>query len=106
MNIDQGADTNAANYILPQWDYYWETPFGETDANFPRCNMDRPANGDADRLMMIINHFLNIEIPLVGIKIPDQIRAPRTNSFDSINAQVELCRSQWDKTASVILVSS
>lgn len=66
--------------------------------------MDRPSNGNADQLMMMINHFLNIEIPFVGIKIPDQIRAPQTNSFNSINAQVELCRSQWGKTANVILV--
>lgn len=68
--------------------------------------MDRPANGNPNQLMMMINHFLNIEIPLVNIKIPDQIRAPRTNSFESINAQAELCRGQWGTKANVILVCS
>lgn len=92
------------DYILPQWDYYWETPFGETNPSFPNCNMDRPDNGNPNQLMMMINHFLNIEIPWVKIKIPDQIRAPRTNSFESINAQAELCKAQWGKTANVILV--
>ncbi|KAH6689019.1 hypothetical protein F5X68DRAFT_189774 [Plectosphaerella plurivora] len=102
--LDSGANINSVDYILPQWDYYWETPFGETNPSFPNCNMDRPDNGNPNQLMMMINHFLNIEIPFVKIKIPDQIRAQRTNSFESINAQAELCKAQWGKTTNVILL--
>lgn len=93
------------DYILPEFEYYWETPFGETDASFPNCDMDRPQDGDADELMYIVNHFLNIEIPFVGIKIPDRGRASETNSLESIGDQVELCRGMWGETANVILVS-
>ncbi|KAF6805109.1 phosphoinositide-specific phospholipase c-like phosphodiesterases superfamily [Colletotrichum sojae] len=99
--MDYNSDTSQVDYILDEFKYFWETPFGETDSNFPRCNIDRPNGLDPNMYMYIVNHFLNIEI--FGIKIPDLINAPKTNSLGSIDKQVNLCRGQWGKTPNVIL---
>jgi hypothetical protein len=93
------------NYILDQFQYYWETPFGETNKKFPSCAIDRPPGGNPEVLMGIMNHFLDTEL-LFGIKIPNQIEAPNTNSQKSIEAQVNLCRGKWGRTPNVILVST
>lgn len=91
------------NYILDEFQYFWETPYGETDSNFPRCNIDRPEGVDPNGRMYLVNHVLNIDI--FGVKIPDLANAGKTNSFDSIDKQVNLCRGMWGKTPNVILVS-
>ena len=39
--LDSGADRTKVNYILPEFDYAWETPFDQTDSSFP-CTVDRP----------------------------------------------------------------
>lgn len=54
--------------------------------------------------MYLVNHFLDIEL-FAGIKIPNQIEAPKTNSLSSIDKQVNLCRGMWGRTANVVLVS-
>ncbi|KAI8281845.1 PI-PLC X domain-containing protein 1 [Colletotrichum sp. SAR11_240] len=95
------ADTSKVNYILDEFQYFWETPYGETDSNFPRCNIDRPEGVDPNGRMYLVNHVLNIDI--FGVKIPDLANAGKTNSFDSIDKQVNLCRGMWGKTPNVIL---
>ncbi|KAL0942346.1 phosphoinositide-specific phospholipase c-like phosphodiesterases superfamily [Colletotrichum truncatum] len=99
--MDYHSDTSKVDYILDEFQYFWETPFGETDPNFPRCNIDRPQGVDPNGYMYMINHFLNFEI--LGIKIPDLPNSAKTNSLQSIDKQVNLCRGMWGKTPNVIL---
>lgn len=101
---DDHADTAAVPYILPEWDYYFETPFGVTDKKFPDCSLDRPAKSSPDGKMYLINHFLDVEI--LGIKIPAPFESPKTNSVASIVAQADLCTVKWGREPQVILVSS
>ncbi|TQN63728.1 PI-PLC X domain-containing protein 1, partial [Colletotrichum shisoi] len=89
--MDYHSDTSKVDFILDEFQYYWETPFGETNAGFPRCNVDRPQGVDPGGRMYLVNHFLDVEL-FAGIKIPDQFNAPRTNSLQSIDKQVNLCR--------------
>lgn len=78
--------------MLAEFAYFFETPFGVTDPAFPSCAIDRPPNTpSADGRMYIVNHFLNVEVA-PGIKIPDRLRAGRTNSRADVAAQMERCR--------------
>ena len=95
-------------WILDEWNYYFETPFGVTDPNFGDCSMDRPPNAKPDGRMYLVNHFLDIELfkeIIPGIKVPDMFQSWRTNSVQSIFSQVNLCKSKWGRQPQVVLVS-
>jgi hypothetical protein len=96
-------DESKVGYIINEFDYFWETPFGETDSSFPTCEVDRPENGDPTKLMGIMNHMLNHDV--LGIVIPNQVDAEETNSAESIQSQVDLYEGNWSRRPNVVLVS-
>ncbi|KAF5659502.1 hypothetical protein FHETE_9394 [Fusarium heterosporum] len=100
--MDYNMDESRVDYIINEFDYFWETPFGETDSSFPTCEVDRPESGDATKLMGIMNHMLNYEI--LGIVIPNQIEAENTNSAESIQNQLDLCGGNRSRRPNVILL--
>ncbi|KAH9475095.1 PI-PLC X domain-containing protein 1 [Psilocybe cubensis] len=91
--LDAGADTSAVDFILPEFEMIWETPFSVTDASFP-CSVDRIQGplATADHSYMI-NHSLNKNILPIGngVIVSDPIDAPTTNSVTSILANVANC---------------
>lgn len=93
-STDSGADTKALPYILPEFSYFFETAFDVTDSDFPSCSIDRPTGASADGRMYIVNHFLDQEIA-PGVKIPDRLRAPTTNSKKSIDKQTNICQGVY-----------
>jgi hypothetical protein len=103
IGLDYNMDESKVDYIVNQFEYFWETPFGELDPSFPTCEVDRPENGDPAKLMGIMNHMLNDDI--LGIIIPSRLRAKQTNSVKSIQGQVDLCKNEWSTKPNVILVS-
>jgi hypothetical protein len=55
--------------------------------------------------MMIVNHFLDVDI--LGILIPDDAADSTTNAatgVGSIGAQADLCISTWKRSPNLILV--
>ncbi|KAM0254038.1 hypothetical protein ACHAP5_000024 [Fusarium lateritium] len=100
--MDYNMDESKVDYIINEFDYFWETPFGETDSSFPTCEVDRPENGDPTQLMGIMNHMLNHDV--LGIVIPNQVDAEETNSAESIQSQVDLCEGNWSRRPNVILL--
>ncbi|QUC16100.1 uncharacterized protein UV8b_00341 [Ustilaginoidea virens] len=100
--MDYFTDQTEVDYLISEFDYFWETPYGVTDKMFPTCSVDRPFWGDPQRLMGIVNHMLNVRIG--GIVFPDQVNAKTTNSLDSITKQVVLCESQGKPRPNVILL--
>lgn len=124
--LDYEADTSTVPYILPQFDYFFETPFNTLDASFSQCVIDRgPKGSGGNGLMYIVNHFLDIEVGADVLNIPDRILdvvAPDetkrvlipdvdsnfvTNAADgngSIGAQADLCMSIWRRWPTVVLV--
>ncbi|KHN99431.1 uncharacterized protein MAM_03129 [Metarhizium album ARSEF 1941] len=100
--MDYHSDQSKVDYIIGQFDYFWETPYGITDKNFPTCSVDRPRGGDPKTLLGIMNHMLNFKIG--DIVVPDQINTKRTNSVGSILQQVDLCESQGKPQPNVILL--
>ncbi|PPQ85988.1 hypothetical protein CVT25_001687 [Psilocybe cyanescens] len=91
--LDAGADTSAVDFILPEFEMIWETPFSVTDASFP-CSVDRIQGplATTDHSYMI-NHSLNKNILPIGdgVIVSDPIDAPTTNSVSSILANVDKC---------------
>lgn len=107
--LDYGA-LDTVPYILPEFLYFWETPFDMTDPSFPQCIIDRPGglaenHTQAYQRMYIINHFLDTLV--MGMDIPDRRDARKTNAAtgtDSIDAQVYLCQQQHGRAPKGILV--
>lgn len=91
-------------FILDEFKYYAETPFDTTDKDFPQCDIDRPPKAPIDGRMLIMNHFLDIEL-FPGILIPDVGSADQTNSVSSILAQSDLCYGNFKRMPNVVLVS-
>ncbi|PFH62049.1 hypothetical protein XA68_15372 [Ophiocordyceps unilateralis] len=100
--MDYHADLSKTDCILPEFDYFWETPYGITDDEFPTCSVDRPSGGDPDRLMGVMNHMLNFQ--LGDIVFPNMLDAATTNSLASIQKQVDLCKSQGKPQPNVVLL--
>jgi len=105
MFLDYGADTATVPYILDEFSYYFETAYDVTDSSFSSCALDRPPGSSGAGLMMIVNHFLDVDI--LGIDIPDELAAGTTNAATgtgSIGAQSDLCYSTWGRNPNVVLV--
>ena len=105
IQTDYGANTSTIPYILDEFAYFFETPFGETDPTFPNCSIDRPPGASPDGRMYIVNHVLNVDI--LGIKVPDRVHAARTNAArgnGSIGAHADLCRREHGRVPNVVLV--
>ena len=107
--LDYGA-LDTVPYLLPEFVYFWETPFDMTDPSFPQCIVDRPGGlaenpAQASQRMYIINHFLDTE--MMGMDVPDRRDARKTNAatgIDSIDAQIDLCQQQHGRAPKGILV--
>lgn len=107
--LDYGA-MDTVPYILPEFLYFWETPFDMTDPSFPQCIIDRPPSLSetpalAHERMYIINHYLDTE--MMGMDVPDRRDARKTNAAvgsESIGAQVRLCQQEHGRAPKGILV--
>jgi hypothetical protein len=102
---DYGANTASVPYILDEFIYFFETAYDVTDSDFPSCALDRPSGSSGSGLMMIVNHFLDLDI--FGILIPDTLALDTTNAATgtgSIGAQADLCYQTWGRMPNVILV--
>ncbi|TRM66997.1 PLC-like phosphodiesterase [Schizophyllum amplum] len=89
--MDADSDPSQVDFILPEFDMIWETPYGYTDDSFP-CSIDRTSNAQstADHMYMI-NHSLNLKIGDITISDPGE--ADTTNGVDSIVAAADKCVS-------------
>jgi len=91
--LDAGANTSSVDFILPEFEMIWETPFSVTDPTFP-CSVNR-INGPLPTKdhTYLINHSLNKNIiPIgAGVIISDPLDAPTTNGIASILANVNGC---------------
>ncbi|KAI4214471.1 MAG: hypothetical protein LQ351_002888 [Letrouitia transgressa] len=110
--LDKGADRQRAPYLLNEFSYFWETPYDTTDSSFAQCVVDRPKElvkfpeAMAAR-MYIMNHFLDTNIKIGGVKVPDRRDAARTNAATgkgSIGVQAELCTRIHGRAPAAILV--
>lgn len=106
--MDYWADTTKVPYILPEFEYFFETPFGTTDPTFNQCSIDRPPNAEPEGLMILVNHFLDKEVLWMDdVLVPDTDANFQTNAANgqgSIGAQVGLCEKTYGRTPNVVLL--
>jgi hypothetical protein len=91
--LDSRTNTDLVDFMLPEFQMIWETPFSVTNSSFP-CSVNRihgPLATEDHSYM--INHSLNINIIPIGsgVIIPDVYHAPITNGIPSIMAHVNNC---------------
>lgn len=127
--MDYGADPAHVPYILPEFSFFWETPFDVTSwSDFDSCDINRPdallksykATTSADpsspafktaqqqrqQFMYIVNHFLDTKL-WGGIMVPDRKDVAKTNAMrgeGSVGAQVQLCSDTWGERPWGVLV--
>lgn len=72
--VDYKADETRLPYILDEFSYMWETPFSQTDPQFP-CTIDRPADDAGwERKMYMANHNLVLCPPPPSLPVPTDRR--------------------------------
>ncbi|KAF7197035.1 PI-PLC X domain-containing protein 1 [Pseudocercospora fuligena] len=103
--MDSMTDETKVPYILSEFTYFFETPYGNKDPKFAQCDLDRPKGQSAEGRMYIVNHTLNTEF--FGATIPDNEENFKTNAATgegSIGAQADLCTKKWSRKPNVVLV--
>jgi len=103
--LDYLADTSVVPYILDEFSYFFETAYDQT--SLESCALDRPPGSNGDGLMMIVNHFKDID--LFGIYIPDVIDTGTTNAATgsgSIGDQSDICITTWGRSPNLVLVDN
>jgi len=91
--LDKGADEKSVPYLLPQFTMMWEDEYDPTNSSFP-CKVDRTSGPlSPSQQINLINHNLNIDLMPIGrgLRIPDRLNSPRTNSVYSITAHARHC---------------
>ncbi|KAF8267905.1 PLC-like phosphodiesterase [Lactarius quietus] len=84
-----GTDGSTVNYLIPEFDSMWETPYDATNATFP-CSIDRIRGTlPASSQLYLINHYLDIGVG--SVTFDDWIDASTTNAVPSIIANANEC---------------
>lgn len=101
-------------YLLPEFNYVFETAFGVTSLDGFNCTLDRPssvsssASGISAGYMGLLNHFADTA-EAFGITIPavseiQTTNSPSTNTTGALGTHGELCASEWGVKPTFILV--
>jgi len=92
--IDKGAEDNTAvPYLFSQFTVMWEDAYDPIDSKFP-CKVDRTSGPLLpSQQLNLMNHNLDFELIPIGhgLRIPDRLNTPRTNSIYSIMAHASHC---------------
>ncbi|KAL7817062.1 PLC-like phosphodiesterase [Trichoderma gracile] len=110
-NIDASS---AAPYLLPEFDYVFETPFTVLSLDGFNCTVDRPsdagtaANAFSKGFMGLVNHFKDEEIT-AGINIPDTenialVNSAGTSDTGNLGQHIQQCNDQWNHRPTFVLV--
>lgn len=103
--LDYKADTSVVPYLNDEFTYFFETAYDVTD--FSSCALNRPDGSNGDGLMMVVNHFKDID--LFGIYIPDVFDDATTNAATgsgSIGEQADLCITTWGRSPNMIFLDN
>ncbi|TFB04851.1 putative secreted protein [Trichoderma ghanense] len=106
--------SSSAPYLLPEFDYVFETPFTVLSLDGFNCTVDRPsdagtaANAFSKGFMGLVNHFKDEEIT-TGINIPDTDNIALVNSADTsatgnLGQHIQQCTDQWNHRPTFVLV--
>jgi len=92
--IDKGAEEeNPIPYLNSQFTMMWEDQYDPTNSAFP-CKVDRTSGPLLpSQQLNLANHNLNVDLMPIGrgIRFPDRLNTPRTNSVYSIMSHAKHC---------------
>jgi len=107
--ISSGADEDAVPFLLPEFDYLFETDFGIESPDQYSCAPARPRYANAsyvpDRLSLV-NHFLYAKF--LGFRYPNASFASETNAagfrVGELGEHAARCRSAYGRRPNFLLV--
>ncbi|KAI8047560.1 PLC-like phosphodiesterase [Gilbertella persicaria] len=98
--VDEGTDTHQVAWLLPEWDFCFETPYNNKNESSFSCTIDRPTEpNDPTESLYIMNHFLygTLRLGALEIEIPQKGTANVTNGNSSLLAQAQQCKSTFGR---------
>lgn len=101
-------------YLLPEFNYVFETAFGVSSLSGFNCTLSRPTSPSSSSsaislgYMGLLNHFADT-VEVFGISIPDVTdiaitNSARINTTGALGAQGAECKSEWGTKPTFILV--
>ncbi|OBZ83898.1 hypothetical protein A0J61_08046 [Choanephora cucurbitarum] len=98
--VDEGTDTHQVEWLLPEWDFVFETPYDNKNESSFTCTIDRPAEpNNPTESMYVMNHFLygTLKLGALQIEIPQKGTANVTNSKSSLLSQAQNCQKTFGR---------
>ncbi|RFU79060.1 hypothetical protein TARUN_3189 [Trichoderma arundinaceum] len=112
--VTNTGPSTAAPYLLPEFDYIFETRYEVVTLDGFNCTIDRPstvpsaAYGVVNGFMGLVNHFKDQEIT-AGLTIPDSdnariVNSANTTAVGNLGRHIQQCNSEWNHRPSFVLV--
>ncbi|KAL7335093.1 hypothetical protein PS15p_200623 [Mucor circinelloides] len=98
--MDEGTDTSALPWLLPEWNFVFETPYDNHNESAFSCVIDRPAQPDnPTEVMYVMNHFLygTLTLGTTVIEIPQKGTSNVTNGESSLLKQAQACTQTFGR---------
>ncbi|KAH8704177.1 PLC-like phosphodiesterase [Talaromyces proteolyticus] len=99
------SDNTGATYLMDEFTYIWENPYDVTSASNFSCKPDRPSDVQGNTAAALsshrlpfMNHFLDQEIGIGGIEIPDVGAISTTNGQNgtgNLLTAADTCKSAY-----------
>lgn len=102
-------------YLLPEFNYVFETPFEVTSLDGFNCSLDRPkalgtsgASAVSQNYLSLVNHFKYQQL-LAGVLVPDTdqlsiVNSPETSTAGNLGLHLKNCQSEWGARPNYVLV--
>ncbi|ORY69789.1 PLC-like phosphodiesterase [Pseudomassariella vexata] len=101
------------SYLLPEFEYVFETAYDVRSLSGFNCSIDRPTTYDSasaaisDGLLPLMNHFAysaigSVEIP--NVSDIDTTNSPDTNTTGALGTHAYQCYNEWAQAPTFVLV--
>ncbi|PNY27904.1 Uncharacterized protein TCAP_02152 [Tolypocladium capitatum] len=101
-------------YLLPEFDFVFETAFEVTELTGFNCTLDRPSRAGpataalSKNFMGLVNHFkdqsLGSNILVPDVDRIDVVNSPATSADGNLGQHLQTCRTQWNQRPNFVLV--
>lgn len=106
--------SSSAPYILPEFDYVFETPFEVTTIDGFNCTLDRPSSVDsaasalAGNMLSLVNHF-KYQSLFGSVMVPDTdtletVNDPGTGETGNLGKHLTECEAEWGVVPNFALI--
>ncbi|KAG8916833.1 hypothetical protein FRC02_003523 [Tulasnella sp. 418] len=103
--LSYGANRTRVDYLLPEFDHMWETPFTITDKKrLKECELDRPSSIGTNGSMYLMHHSLNYRFMGTPGVVPTRYGAKEINTFNSILEHSQACAKMANRWPNFILM--